>query len=119
MVNFDVNFCYQFMMALQAAVVPASVELFLIVNPPSWFGAIWKIMRPMLAPSFRKKVKVIKEAMLPKYLMEGYENFLPDDLATGSVNTASLAEDFVTYRMSVEKSNPQLNAKAATCVLGR
>jgi hypothetical protein len=80
MVNFDVNFCYQFMMALQAAVVPASVELFLIVNPPSWFGAIWKIMRPMLAPSFRKKVKVIKEAMLPKYLMEGYENFLPDDL---------------------------------------
>jgi hypothetical protein len=76
-------------------------------------------MRPMLAPSFRKKVKVIKEAMLPKYHMEGYENFLPDDFATGSVNKASLAEDFVTYRMSVEKSNPQLNAKAATCVLGR
>lgn len=112
MVNFDVNYCYQFMMGLQAAVVPVAVELFLIVNPPSWFGVIWKIMRPMLAPSFRKKVKVIKEPMLPKYLMEGYEEFLPDDFATGQLHTQSLVQDFVTYRKHVEKSNPQLNAKA-------
>jgi hypothetical protein len=52
--------------------------------------------------------------MLPKYLVEGYEKFLSDDLATGSVDTASLAEDFLTCRMSVEKSNSRLNTKAAT-----
>lgn len=32
MSNFEVNYCYQFMMALQAMVVPVTVELFLIVN---------------------------------------------------------------------------------------
>ena len=32
MVNFDTTYCYKFMMALQAAVVPVSIELFLIVN---------------------------------------------------------------------------------------
>ena len=41
---------------------PAKVELFLIVNPPSWFGVIWKIMKPMLAPSFRKRVKICPES---------------------------------------------------------
>ncbi|CAJ1936019.1 unnamed protein product [Cylindrotheca closterium] len=97
MSNFEVNYCYQFMMVLQAVVVPVAVELFLIVNPPSWFGGIWKIMKPMLAPSFRKKVKVIKEPMLDNYLMEGYQQYLPDDLATGTVDTFQLAQDFVTY----------------------
>ena len=32
MSNFEVNYCYQFMMALQSIVVPVNVELFLIVN---------------------------------------------------------------------------------------
>eukprot|EP00957_Ditylum_brightwellii_P192493 14656319-Ditylum_brightwellii.AAC.1 len=35
--------------------VPVRVRLFLIVNPPSWFGKIWKIMRPMLSDDFAKK----------------------------------------------------------------
>lgn len=70
-------------------------------------------MKPMLAPSFRKKVKVIKEAKLEDYLMEGFENYLPDDLATGSVDTFQLARDFVTFRKHIEKGNSQLNAKSA------
>eukprot|EP00980_Cylindrotheca_fusiformis_P019877 scaffold6992_cov102-Cylindrotheca_fusiformis.AAC.9 len=111
MVNFEINYCYQFMMGLQGALVPVMVELFLIVNPPGWFGAIWKIMRPMLAPSFRKKVKVIKESMLSNYLMEGYEEFLPDDFSSGKVKTTSLVEDFVSFRKCVEKGNKQLHAK--------
>jgi hypothetical protein len=102
MKNFEVNYCYQFMMTLQAFVVPVTVQLFLIVNPPSWFGVIWRLMKPMLAPSFRKKVKVIQENMLNKYLEDGIEAFLPDDLETGEADTEALCLDFITYRKSVE-----------------
>ena len=70
-------------------------------------------MRPMLAPSFRKKVKVIKESMLDIYLKEGYREYLPDDLSTGTVNTFQLAQDFVTYRKYMEKDNFHLKAKSA------
>lgn len=71
-------------------------------------------MKPMLAPSFRKKVKVIKEDMLDNYLVEGYQQCLPDDLATGTVDTFQLAQDFVTYRKHSEIGNVQLSAKSAT-----
>lgn len=142
--NFDTNYCYQFMMGLQSVIVPVAVELFLIVNvssfvaycyfprfitilgkhlmfffsflqkPPSWFGKIWKIMRPMLKPSFRKKVKVINESLLDEYLMVGYQHYLPDDLSCGTVNTFQLARDFVAYRRHAESGNVQLSAKSAT-----
>jgi hypothetical protein len=103
MKNFEVNYWYQFMMTLQALVVPVTVQLFLIVNPPSWFGVIWRLMKPMLEPSFRKKVKVIQEKMLNKYLEDGIEAFLPDDFETGEADTEALCLDFITYRKFVEK----------------
>jgi hypothetical protein len=101
--NFDTNYCLQFMQALQGMMVPVKVELFLIVNPPAWFGAIWKIMRPMLVPSFRRKVKICTESQLPKYLQKGYEAYLPDDFETGRASTKNLVEDFITYRRYVER----------------
>jgi hypothetical protein len=95
-----------------------------------WFGAIWRIMKPseyreilayftphkklqkplcsrqffflVLAPSFRKKVKMIPESKLSNYLKEGFEFFLPDDMATGEANTDNLVVDFISYRQSVE-----------------
>jgi len=101
MSNFSVDYCYQFMMMLQGR-VPVRVRMFLIVNPPSWFGMIWKIMKPMLAPDFRKKVHVIKESKIGEHLMEGYETYLPDEMATGKADTAAMVEDFVAYRKAVE-----------------
>jgi len=101
MTNFSVDYCYQFMMMLQGR-VPVRVRMFLIVNPPSWFGMIWKIMKPMLAPDFRKKVHVIKESKIGDYLMEGYETYLPDETATGKADTEGMVEDFVTYRKAIE-----------------
>lgn len=105
MVNFDVKYCYQFMMALQGAMVPIKVELFLIVNPPIWFSSIWAVMKPMLAPGFRKKVKICKESKISKYLEEGYEQFLPDDMQTGRVATTELVDDFIEYRKYVERND--------------
>merc|ERR1712151_1021981 len=100
--NFSVSYCYEFMMMLQGR-VPVRVRLFLIVNPPSWFGAIWKIMRPMLAADFRKKVHVIKEDKIGEFLEAGYETYLPDEMELGKADTEAIVKDFVSYRTKVEK----------------
>lgn len=99
--NFDVNYCYQFMMMLQGR-VPVRVRLFLIVNPPTWFAVIWKIMKPMLASDFRKKVHMIKEEEMFQFLEDNAKEFLPDDVAAGTVDTEALVQDFITYRKHVE-----------------
>ena len=101
MSNFSIDYCFQFMMMLQGR-VPVRVRMFLIVNPPSWFGAIWKIMRPMLAPDFRKKVHVIPESKIAEHLEHGFETYLPDETELGKADTDALVEDFVTYRKAVE-----------------
>jgi CRAL/TRIO domain len=102
--NFNVNYCYQFMMVLQGR-IPARVRLFLIVNPPKWFGAIWKIMKPMLSSDFRKKVYMIPESELGEHLMAGYESYLPDDVKSGRAPTDAMVQDFVTYRKLAEASS--------------
>lgn len=99
--NFDVNYCYQFMMMLQGR-VPVRVRMFLIVNPPGWFGKIWTIMKPMLAADFRKKVHVVTESDMYEFLMDGAAEFVPDDMATGKASTDAIVKDFVAYRKQVE-----------------
>jgi len=101
MSNFSVDYCLQFMNMLQGK-IPVRVRMFLIVNPPGWFGTIWSIMKPMLSKDFRKKVNVISETKLKKYLAEGFEEFLPDEFADGRASTDDIVKDFVAYRKSIE-----------------
>lgn len=101
MANFSVNYCYQFMMMLQGR-IPVRVRMFLIVNPPSWFSKIWAIMKPMLAPDFRKKVHVIPEAKVSQFLEPGFESYLPSEMAHGKADVEELCQNFVTYRKRVE-----------------
>lgn len=112
MQNFSVNYCYQFMMMLQGK-VPARVRLFLIVDPPKWFDTIWKIMKPMLAPDFRKKVHMIPEAKLTEFLMEGYESFLPDDMECGTASMDDIVEDFIKFRKYVEQAEESTSSDDA------
>lgn len=104
MSNFQVNYCYKFMMGLQAKKSPTRVELFLIVNPPGWFGNIWSIMKPMLSEEFRKKVHMINYDGMKKYLNPGYEAFLPDDMLYGKKDTAKIVKDFIVERRQLESS---------------
>ncbi len=97
MQNFSVDYCFQFMMMLQGR-VPARVRLFLIVNPPGWFDAIWKIMKPMLAKDFRKKVHMIPESDVGKFLADDYGAYLPDDMETGKAPTEPMVQDFIAYQ---------------------
>lgn len=101
MSNFSVDYCLQFMKMLQGR-IPVRVRMFLIVNPPGWFGMIWKIMKPMLTDDFRKKVSVIYEPELSNFLAEGFEDFLPDEFSNGRASTDDIVKDFVAYRKSVE-----------------
>jgi len=100
--NFSTDYCLKFMQGLQGMLGPLNVDLFLIVNPPSWFNKVWKLMKPMLSSSFRRKVHMIPETKLHKYLAPGYEKYLPDEFATGKCRTDQLVLDFVEYRMALE-----------------
>jgi hypothetical protein len=106
MKNFDIDYCLQFMLTLQGYVVTVRVQLFIILNPPSWFDVIWKIMKSMLLPAFRKKVKMIYDKDLYNYLQEGFEQYLPDEVQNGQANTDDLVQDFVAYRKYVDEQNP-------------
>ena len=83
MSNFSYDYCRKFMNVLQGRNFPAKVDLFLILNPPAWFGKVWAIMKPMLSTSFRKKVFMINDDELPFFMMLDYEKFLPDDAWDG------------------------------------
>ena len=83
--------------------IPVRVRLFLIVNPPSWFDKIWKIMKMVLAADFRQKVKMIQESELHHYLNDNYQNYLPDDMECGKASTEQMVQDFITYRKYIEK----------------
>ncbi len=102
--NFSISYCHNFMMMLQGR-IPVRVRLFLIVNPPSWFGKIWSIMKTMLTSEFRKKVHMIPEKKLGEFLMDEYENFLPDDFTSGKASTDDMVNDFIAYRKFMEKES--------------
>ncbi|KAL7564477.1 hypothetical protein ACA910_001571 [Epithemia clementina (nom. ined.)] len=101
--NFSVNYCWEFMKMLQGR-TPVRVRLFLIVNPPAWFGVIWKIMKPMLAADFRKKVHMISADQLSDFLMPNFEAVLCDDMTgVGQANTKEMIDDFIAYRKAIEE----------------
>lgn len=103
MSNFSVDYCMQFMKMLQGK-IPVRVRMFLIVNPPGWFGMIWSIMRPMLSEHFREKVHLVPEGVLVYYLAEGFEDFLPDEFSNGYASTEDIVKDYIAYRKSVERA---------------
>lgn len=102
MENFSVDYCFQFMEVLQGRKGPNKVDMFLIVNPPVWFDSVWKIMQKMLSPSFCKKVHIIQEHELDRFLLPGFEQGLPDELQQGCASANELVADFVAFRMFVE-----------------
>lgn len=114
MKNFDVRYAHRFMMVLQGALVPAKVQLFMIVNPPPWFRIIWKILKPMLAPTFRRKVKICPESTMGQYLAANYRHFLPDDMQTGTVNTDQIVDAFVQASQTNKYSSFATTATGST-----
>jgi hypothetical protein len=119
MSNFATDYWFQFMSILQGQVVPVRVNLFLIVNPPEWFGTIWNIMKTMLTVEFQERVRMISELELPQYLAVGYEEFLPNDMTTGKALTDELIGDFVNYRKAIEAAQGHNNKNNCNTPPGR
>jgi len=104
MVNFNVSYWHKLMMTLQGRRVPTRVQLFLIVNPPSWFGSISAIMRPMMTDQFHRKVHTIQREDLKSFLAPGFQEFLPDDMENGRANTDDLLKHFIADRKRIESN---------------
>jgi hypothetical protein len=105
MQHFSVDYCWQFMQALQGRAAPLNVDMFLIVNPPAWFDNIWKIMKPMLSGPFRRKVQMIQQEKLGDFLEPGFERYLPDEMAGGYCPVPQLIEDFMALRSYTEETS--------------
>ena len=74
-----VNYCYKLMIGLQGMKTPMRVKMFLIVNQPSWFASIWKIMKAMPNEEFGNKVHMIKFEMMELHLSPEFRDCLPDN----------------------------------------
>jgi hypothetical protein len=57
----------------------------------------------MLSTEFQRKVRMIPESQLSKYLAPGYTKFLPDEMASGLAPSDAIVQDFIEYRAYVEK----------------
>ena len=102
MTNVSVAYFHKIIMALQGRQLPTRVNLWLLVNPPAWFGSVWQIMRPMMSEEFRSKVFRISEKDMGPFMNEGYENFLPDDMKSGRANTDTIIRNYITERRRLE-----------------
>jgi len=102
MSNFSTEYCRRFMNVLQGRDFPAKVDLFLILNPPSWFGKIGAIMKPMLSEAFRERVHMIQEEELAPFMLPNYEKYLPDEVRGGTADTNALVQDFALFHKHLE-----------------
>lgn len=104
MANFSVKYWHKLMATLQGRRVPTLVSQLLIVNPPSWFGSIWTNMRPMLGEPLRSNTHRISFHEMERFLMEGFERFMPDEIHNGNRRTRDIVKEYITYRKAVEKT---------------
>lgn len=103
--NFTTECSQKFLKALQYQ-VPTKVATVFVVNPPKWFPKMWRcVFKKMLSDSFVKRVHILKHPThLQDYLMEGYEKYLPDEMASGWQNSAEIVEDFIDKKLHDESA---------------
>jgi len=95
--NFSIKYAKNFFDTMQGR-FPCRVRLFLIVNPPSWFGAIWRLIRPMMTKQFAEKV------FLP-HGSEIFDFFDPENVPKvlgGTLDLEDMLHTFIKYRYEVE-----------------
>lgn len=112
--NYNEEYWLEFIEGLQGKLVPTRVNLFLIVNPPTWFGKIWnKTMRPMMSSAFAKTVHIVDSDEIRDYLADGYQAFLPKELDNGWRNTAELVEDYVDIKIFEDRRKAKARRRSS------
>lgn len=105
MENFSVSYWHKLLTTLQGLRMPTRISAFLIVDPPSWFGSIETIMRPMMSDDFLEKVAIASSDELVQYLADGYREHLPDDMDDGKLNTNAIVNAFISERKAIESGS--------------
>ncbi|CAJ1933081.1 unnamed protein product [Cylindrotheca closterium] len=93
-----------FAKAIQGKLVPTKVRLILVVGATKRFDNSWKQMKELLSPEYVKRFQFISEDKLRDYLMDGYEQFLPNELKGGFRDCMEMAEDYSDLKMYEERS---------------
>jgi len=102
--NHDDEGMTQFAHAIQGKLVPTRVKLILIVGATSE-EKTWKYLKPLLSPTYAKKVQFINEDQLGDYLMEGCDLYLPDEFRRlGCKDCQELVEDYMDLKIYQEQS---------------
>lgn len=102
MANFGVPFFHKMLAILQGRHAPIRVTNLIILNPPSWFGTIWKVMKTMMSADFLDRVFRITFNDLGKVLLPGFENMMPNDVFLGKRNAQQVLEMWIQERKQVE-----------------
>ena len=100
--NFSMAYFHKFILALQGRKLPTRINMWLLINPPAWFGSIWQIMKPMMTEDFKKRVIRASDRDMGQFLQKGYANFLPDDMDNGKANSEKIIHDYIIERKRVE-----------------
>jgi len=96
--NWGVRYAKNFFDTMQGR-YPIRVRQFVILNPPAWFGVVWKAIRGMMSVEFAAKVSMppLQDAAS---LFPSLEH-VPVELG-GSLDTKAALDAFIRHRYKVE-----------------
>jgi len=101
--HYDKEFWLELLDVLQGNVVPTTISLFLILDPPTWFGRIWRQMKSHMSPEFAKKVRLTEAEDLPEYFPDGYQFSFPNCVPGCWRKKSEMVEDYVDRRIFLDK----------------
>lgn len=112
MVNFNRDYWSRLFRVLQGRVFPARINLLLFINIPTWFERTWSITRSMLQDKFKARTFFLDSTSeLKNFLMDGYKDYLPDDIEGGTASTQDMTHDYILYQKFLDKATGKSDAQ--------
>ncbi|CAJ1967841.1 unnamed protein product [Cylindrotheca closterium] len=93
-------------------VVPTRIVDILIVNPPKFFKRLWKVVKPAFSKTYKKRIHIISNDKLGNYLMDGFEEYLPDEFM-GWRSTQEMAIDYCDLKQYEERQQSPLSSSSS------
>jgi len=98
--NFGTKYAKSFFATLEGQ-FPCRIRRFLIIDPPSWFSMVWRLIKPMMSKDFASKVSMPKKKDLKEHLHPDDQDLVPGDLG-GNLTLEHAVETFVQVRKDIE-----------------
>ena len=101
--QYDEQVWLELLDVLQGNVIPTRISLFLILNPPTWFGRIWRQLKTNMSPEFFSIVRLVETEDLPEYFPEGYQSYMPNDVVGCWRRKDEMVEDYIDRRLFIDR----------------